>query len=100
MQNSHCLSAATLAAEICTERRAIFTLSLTLNVPLSLQPQPTPNPYFTINKRAVEAPPPPPLAGTHLLVEYGLAHGVIPLQRPRSVGEAFPINVICKQRRG
>lgn len=83
---------------ICTERWDIFTLSLTLNVPLSLQPQPTLNPYFTINKRTVETPPPPPLANTHLLMEYGLAHGIIPLQRPRSVRKAFPINVICKQR--
>lgn len=35
---------------------------------------------------------------THLLVKDGLAHGVIPLQRPRPISKAFPINVICKQR--
>lgn len=35
---------------------------------------------------------------THLLVKYGLTHGVVPLQCPCPIIKAFPINVICKHR--
>lgn len=37
------------------------------------------------------------VTNTHLL-DYGVAHGVVPLLRPCPIGKAFPVNVICTER--
>ncbi len=36
---------------------------------------------------------------SHLLVKYGLTHGVVPLQRPGPICKTLPVNVICTERK-
>lgn len=38
-------------------------------------------------------------AVSYLLVKDGLAHGVVPLRRPRPVGQTFSVNIICTESR-
>lgn len=35
---------------------------------------------------------------SYLLMKYGLAHGVVPLQRPCPICKTLPINIICTER--